>query len=271
MRFIYSTEMNDFIKAHREGRDLLEVTALFNERFGTSVSVSAMRSKYKALHLRVGTRRTVYTDKWPCEVVEFFQAHNAGRSVPEMTALLNETFGMAYTESQVRAFRKNHRLPSGCDTRFRPGQRPWSAGKRIEEICRTPEALERVRGTHYRKGHSPHNQVPVGTEVFRDGYWWVKTGMPNHWRAKHRLIYEQAHGVRLRRGDVVMFLDGNAENMDPDNLVLVSNRENQLLNHWRFRSDDPELTRTGLAVVRLHVAVETREREHDERKSARAE
>ena len=271
MRFIYTAEMNKFIKDHREGRDLTEVTALFNECFGTSVTVSAMKSKYKALHLCVGTRRPVYSKAWPREVVEFFQEHNAGRSVTEMTALLNERFGRDYTEDQVRAFRKNHRIPSGRDTRFQPGQIPWSAGKHIEEICRTPEALVRVRGTYWRKGHSPHNQVPVGTEVFRDGYWWVKTCQPNHWKAKHRLVYEQAHGVRLREGDVVVFLDGNPENLDPENLLLVSKRENQLLNHWGLRSGDPELTRTGLAVVRLHVAYETREKDKNERESAGAQ
>lgn len=271
MRFIYTPEMVRFIKDHREGRDLSTVTALFNARFGTSVTVSAMRSKFKALHLRVGTRQAVFSDTWPREVVEFLQEHNAGMSVQAMTRMLNERFGRSYKESQVRAFRKNHTMPSGCDTRFQPGQTPWTKGKHIEDICKTPEALARVRGTYYRKGHSPHNQVPVGTEIFRDGYWWVKTGMPNHWKAKHRLVYERANGVRLKRGDVVLFLDGNTENMDPDNLLLVNNRENQLLNHWGFRSGDPEITKTGLAVVRLHVAYETREKEKNERESARAQ
>ena len=62
MRFLYTPEMDDFIRDHREGIDLNDMTALFNEHFGTSVTVSAMRAKYKNLGIRVGARRAVYTD-----------------------------------------------------------------------------------------------------------------------------------------------------------------------------------------------------------------
>ena len=259
MRFIYTARMEAFILEHREGIDLTAMVRLFNNRFGTSVTVSAMRAKYKNMGIHVGVRRTVYSGIWPKEVVDFVKANNAGRSVPDMTALINAEFGTAYTEDQVRAFRKNHRLPSGLDTRFQPGQRPWTAGKTIEEICRTPEALARVRGTHYRKGHSPHNQVPVGTEIFRDGYWWIKTGEPNHWKAKHRIIYEQARGVKLGRDDVVIFLDGNPDNMDPDNLERITRSENSVMNRWELRCADPEVTKTGVTVARLYSAIREKE------------
>ena len=261
MRFLYTPEMDDFIRDHREGIDLNDMTALFNGHFGTSVTVSAMRAKYKNLGIRVGVRRAVYTDTWPREVVEFFRTHNAGRSVSEMTALLNDTFGRSYTEAQVGAFRKNHGLPSGLDTRFKAGQRSWSKGMTIEQICKTPEALERVRGTHWKKGHSPHNQVPVGTEIVREGYVWVKVGEPNRWRAKHRIIYEQIHGEKLGQDDVIIFLDGDATNMAPDNLEKISRSENSVANRWGLRSPDPELTKTGVTVARLYTAIRNREEE----------
>ena len=264
MRFLYTDEMNAFILEHREGLDLYKVVRLFNDRFGTQVTVSAMRSKYKALGIRVGVRRTSYTEIWPREVVAFIREHNAGLSVKDLTVLLNATFSGSWTENQVRAFRKNHNLPSGLDTRFKKGCIPWSAGKSIEEICRTPEALERVRGTHYRKGHSPHNHVPVGTEIVREGYTWIKTGEPNHWRAKHRIIWEQMHGEKLDRDDVVIFLDGNTQNMAPDNLAKISRSENSVINRWELRSTDPDLTRTGVAVARLYTAIRNREEKNDE-------
>lgn len=264
MRFLYTDEMNEFILKCREEVDLNDMTALFNEHFGASVTVSAMRSKYKALGVRVGLRRACYTETWPREVVEFIREHNAGLSVKDMTALLNDTFSGNWTEGQVRAFRKNHGLPSGLDTRFKKGQIPWSAGRHIEQICKSPEALERVRGTHYRKGHSPHNRVPVGTEIVREGYTWVKTGEPNHWKAKHRIVYEQAHGENLDRDDVIIFLDGDTQNMEPDNLAKISRSENSVINRWELRSTDPDLTRTGVAVARLYTAIRNREEKKDE-------
>ena len=263
MRFIYTTEMNNYIVEHREHLDLDEATRNFNAHFGTAVTVSAMRSKYKSLGIRVGERRTVYSKAWPREVVEFVKAHNAGTGIPAMTALINAEFGTSYTEDQLRAFRKNHNLPSGVDTKFHRGHQPWTKGKHIEEICKTPEALERVRGTHYRKGCSPHNQLPVGTEIVRDGYIWVKVGEPNHWRAKHRIIYEEAHGERLGRDDVVIFLDGDPTNMAPENLEKINRSENSVINRFDLRCTDPEITKTGVTIARLSLAIKRKEERNE--------
>lgn len=264
MRFLYTDEMDAFIRDHCEGRDLVEAARLFNEHFGTSVSVSAMRTKYKALGLRVGVKRAIYSEVFPEEVFRFIEQHNQGRTSAELADLLNRTFGRTYTEAQIRAFRKNHNMPCGVDRKFKPGQIPWTAGKTIEEICKTPEALARVRGSQYKPGRDPWNTVPVGTEIEREGYIWIKTGQPNHWRAKHRIVYEKTHGCRLGREDIVTFLDGNPRNMDPENLVLISKKENLLLTRWNLRSENPEITRTGVAVSKLHVAIERREKDEEQ-------
>jgi len=271
MRFRYTQEMDDFIRDNREGVDLTDMVRIFNGRFGTSVTVSAMRSKYKALGVRVGVRRTIYSRTWPREVAEFVMEHNEGNDAATMTALVNAEFGTSYTVAQVQAFRKNHKIPSGVCTRFSKGHEPWTKGKRIEEICRTPEALARVRGTYYQKGNSPHNHVPVGTEIVREGYTWVKTGEPNHWKAKHRIIYEKATGQKLGRDDVIIFLDGDPGNMDPANLERITRSENSVINRWELRCADPEVTRTGVAVARLYSAIRNREEEKHEGESAGSE
>ena len=47
------------------------------------------------------------------EQFAFFVEHNPGRSAAEMAQLMNDTFGLQLTESQVHAFKKNHKLRSG--------------------------------------------------------------------------------------------------------------------------------------------------------------
>jgi len=265
--FRYTTEMNEFILDHREGRTLLEITEAFNWRFGTDVTVSQMRAKFKNMRIHVGQRSPIYSEVWSPAAAEIFNEVNQGRTSMEVARILTERTGRRITKEQVQAYRKNHHIPCGVDTRFKQGMEPWTKGKSIEEICKTPEALARVRGSQYKPGSKPWNHMPVGSEVFKYGYWWVKTGEPNHWKAKHRIIFEKENGIKLGRDDVITFLDGDTSNMDKGNMVLLSNRENLEMNRSGMRSEDPSITRTGVAVAKLMSAIRERE-EKDDKKQA---
>jgi len=61
---------------------------------------------------------------------------------------------------------------------------------------------------------------PVGTEKIRSNkYIYVKVAEPDVWRAKHHLIWEEAHGP-IPEGDRIYFIDGNIRNCDLSNLAL---------------------------------------------------
>lgn len=175
------------------------------------------------------------------------------------------------TRMEVKAFYHNRHLNSGVTGYFPKGHVPWTKGKKPEEVCRTPEALARCVATRFKAGHSPFNHMPVGTETIKDdGYWWRKVAEPNKWKQLHRLKYEEFHGVRLKEDEMVMFLDGDHNNMDPENLVKITKRENQILNQKKLRSQDPEISYTGLAVARLEIAIKDRRKKKNESKSGRS-
>lgn len=194
--------------------------------------------------------------KFPQHIRDFIRENNQGRGSAEMAAMLNQEFGTDYRPSQIQAYRKNNHMPCGVDTRFRPGQESPTKGKKWDEYM-SPEGQAHSRAACYQKGNRPHNAAPVGTEVFMpdSGYWKIKVAEPNKWQLKQRYIWEQAHGEKVPAGHVVAFLDGDVNNFDPENLVLMTKREVWALNEASHkpgrRSSDPELTQAYLNLFRI--------------------
>ena len=80
------------------------------------------------------------------------------------------------------------------------------------------------------------------------------------WEFLHRAVWEEHNGP-VPEGMVVTFKDSDRLNCDISNLILVTKGENCTLTHLGLRSEDPDLTEAGLAVVRLKQAVSKMKRE----------
>lgn len=99
-------------------------------------------------------------------------------------------------------------------------------------------------------GHRcPHGRTfrPVGAEyVGKDGYVMVKVrerpDVPcskDNWMLKHKHVWEQAHGCKVPKGWVVMFMDRDMRNFDPANLDCLPRGTLQVMNSMVSR--DPRL------------------------------
>ena len=53
----------------------------------------------------------------------------------------------------------------------------------------------------------------------------------------------------------MIFLDGNKNNFELDNLALVTDAELCVMNRVGYRFEDKELTKTGLAIIRHKMAI----------------
>jgi hypothetical protein len=99
---------------------------------------------------------------------------------------------------------------------------------------------------------------PVGSErVNVDGYTEIKVSDPNKWRCKHVVIWE-AHNGPMPKGYAIIFGDGNKENFELDNLILVSRQQLLTLNRNRLIQNDADLTRTGVIIADLYQKISQR-------------
>jgi len=177
-----------------------------------------------------------------------------GSSTAELTEMFNRKFGLELKQSQIKSFLSNHGVRTGHDTRFKPGQQSHNKGKRGYYAAGAEKGW-------FKSGQMPQTYRPVGSErVNVDGYVEVKIADPKTWRAKHVVIWEQAHGP-VPKGHVVIFGDGNRLNSQLANLILVSRSQLAMLNKYGLIGASVEFTKAGVTVADLHLKVGERKRE----------
>lgn len=201
--------------------------------------------------------------QWTTEHEAFIRKNAPGKHRAESYELFVEHFGVDPGLKSYIGFLKRHHIRCGIDCRFKPGHEPWSKGKPLP-----PETYEKCKAAMFKKGHTPHNTLPVGTELtLSDGYIWVKVRNERkprkkqvNWIQKHRIIWEEAHGP-IPEGMYVLFLNGDRSDCRLENLALASKAANSIMTKMGFRSKDLELAKSGLLVAELMAKAAERSKE----------
>lgn len=257
----YSERHHDFLRQYIPGHSVKEVAAAFNRRFRTvRVTASQIRA-YKHNHgLKSGTHGGSpkgESDLWPKNIRKWLSDHNKGKYAAEMTEMLNARFGTSYTVKQVKSMRNRMHLDSGLRCWFEKGHVSHNKGKKGWY----PKGSEKTR---FRKGNKPVNWMPVGSEVMASiGCIKVKVAEPNKWKFKHILEWEKHYG-KVPKNHCIMFKDGDHTNCHISNLAMITRAENVIMNHQSLRSDNPDVTMTGLSLARLQQKISEikRKRKH---------
>jgi hypothetical protein len=221
----YTPEEKQFLKENAKGRSYAELTALFNERFGTDLT----RSQIASTAEHGGCDNGRHPHKYTPEEKQFLKENAKGRSYAELTALFNERFGTGFTRAQIGSTAQNYGCANGRSSRFIPGNVPKNKGKH------------------------PWNWVPVGSErITGDGYRQVKIREPNEWKSKHVLIWEAANG-KVPDFHRVIFADRDLANISLENLILVSMEERFQMAVSGLISTNAELTKTGKLIADARI------------------
>ena len=118
-------------------------------------------------------------ERYPEYIRDFLIKNNAGKSLVEITELLNSTFGTDYTPAGIKGLRARMHLVSGLTGHFEKGHIPANKGKK--GYC-SPGSEK----GWFKNGQMPHNHVPVGTEAMTtDGYLKIKVAEPTLWSGKN--------------------------------------------------------------------------------------
>jgi len=120
----------------------------------------------------------------------------------------------------------------GSSHRFTKGNTAWNKGTHWKAGGRSPE-------TRFKPGQRPHTWRPIGSErVTDDGIRQRKitdTGYPpKDWKSIHVMMWETENGP-VPPGHIVIFKDGNRENLVLDNFELVTRQELMRRNSYHTR------------------------------------
>lgn len=235
-RKLFPPEVAKYIKEHMSGMKLSDLSDDLKKRFGKDYTYQQLKGYAYRNNLRFKfniRHNLLLTD----EQAEYMKTIIPGRRSSEVRDIMNEKYGLNLTQDQIRGWKKNHKTPSGYNTRYRVGNVPWLKGKKIIP-----------KGKHlFKKGDAPHNKAPIGSLGYRVNggrrYWFIKTRddqVSNNYELLHKHIWEQANG-KVPDGYMLVFRDGDSDNCTLENLKLIHRGANLVANTKIGLTDDPEL------------------------------
>ena len=184
-----------------------------------------------------------YTD----EHIEYIKKIAPNRTNEEIARLFSKKY-FAITTEKMRSLKKRYKIYAfgRIPYRWEKGATPFNKGLR---------GVNGFSKTRFKKGQVPHNTQEIGSErIIKDGYTEVKIAHPNVWELKQRLIWQKANGD-IPKGNVIIFLDNNRQNLDINNLSMVTRRELVIMNKRGLTTKDNELTKAGITTARIIIKI----------------
>ena len=273
MVYRYPKEVHEFVKAHMSKLRDDDLAEACNKALGTNFTKLSMKA-FRGNHgYRNGKKQWTteeywkYQKRYPKGMYEFVRDNSWGVSSKDMAEMVNKKFGTDFSETMMKQFRQRQGIKSGEKGWYRKGNEPANKGKHLEDYLpaeKAAEVRERIAATQFKKGHSPHNEMPVGTITKNpDGYLIRKKKMTGgqweRWEFLHKDVWKEHHG-EIPEGMVVVFKNHNKENCDIENLMLVSRAELLMMARKGYFAEDPDLTEAGARLVRLKIKASKRKK-----------
>lgn len=204
-------------------------------------------------------KSTVTPHIWTKEEKDYLKEITPGKHYKEIQELMKNKFNLEFTMNQIKGAICRYKLNTGFTGRFQKGDIPFNKGKSQKDYM-SAESIEKTKKTRFKKGQSPINWRPVGSErITKDGYTEIKIAEPNVWELKHKVLWEREHGS-IPPKHVVIFADGNKENLDINNLMLISREKLLIMNTNELIKKDAELTKTGALIADVLIKVRRRKK-----------
>lgn len=178
----------------------------------------------------------------------FMQAHST-KPRAELTVLFNAQFNRSLSVDQVKSLCTRKGWKTGRTGCFEKGMVPRNKGTK---------GLTGANSGSFKKGQKSHTQKPVGYEyVTTDGYVMIKTAEPRTFRLKHHVVWEQHHGP-VPAGHAIKFKDDNSQNLDINNMVLMSRGELAVLNHlYSYKTAPTEVKPVLITLAKVKAKIGT--------------
>lgn len=254
---VYTPEMREWLAENVKGVYYRDLVKIFNEKFGTNITVKALRTKVKIWRLSNGLQGKgrpapkLFTD----EQIEFVRQVAKGSSYAQITIDVNSKFGLSMTKEQIEGLMCREKITTGTGGFFQKGHVPQNKGKKM-----SPEQYKKCSGTMFKKGNVPKNYKPVGSKrILKEGYVEIKIADPNQWELEHRLVWEKAHGP-IPHNCVIIHLDQNKQNNSLENLKMVHRNITPIMHHLKGWSRNKNITDLSLNIAQLKKTIKEKRR-----------
>lgn len=225
---------DDWIKANCDkAHSYRQLAEDHNSLFGTNFTREQMKNHVGGI-LKIRMNHYFYTE--------------------EMVDWIAENFPKTGTaEDKAKAFNKRF----GTD---RTGADIKEKARRMG-VTLSPEALadyKRKSAEHIALHNTTIKAKPIGY-VGRpsNGYLMVKT--KQGWISQARYEYAKAYG-KIPKGCVVIYLDGDNTNANPDNLMAIPQGWQAVMTANKFWSEHPKITYSGIVWCKLYELLKQQER-----------
>lgn len=142
------------------------------------------------------------------------------------------------------------------NSRFSKNHTPFNKGKRQVEYI-SAEKIEACKKTQFISGQNPHNLKYDGHIAIRESkglrYAWIRLNKGKY-VLLHRYVYESVYG-KISSGTNIQFRDGNTLNCHPENLYLISRKDQVRINKAGGKNIPVELHKTILLVQDLNKKI----------------
>ena len=154
--------------------------------------------------------------KYSQEQLDFIQS-NCSMERKSLAEKVNTIFGTTYSTDQISSLCKRKKWNTGRTGCFQKGSIPPNKGTK---------GLTSANKTSFKKGQITWNKKPIGYERIcsKDGYVLIKTGEPNLFELKHRVVWKKANGS-IPENHVVAFKNQDRTDCRLENLILMSKGE----------------------------------------------
>lgn len=219
MRTNYDKRLIEYATKHSTEYNVKEWQQIMEDKFDTHFNQKQMRHFFYMRGLKMksmNNRRRSFNQN----MYNFLTEHAQEHTIREWLDILNKKYNEDFTLSELQHYFVRHHF-----------------NYLYEEPLKSNDG----------------NAYPIGSErVKGDGMVQVKVA-PHKWEYKQRYIYEKYHNVELKDNEYVIFLDGNRNNFDIDNLQVATATESGCMASLGVYTKDKNLTKLGLDVARLKI------------------
>lgn len=275
----YDTEILDWIKKNADLKIDKQVELIKNQ-FGVNVS----KKQIVMARLRYGIKSSVHFNSiFTKEIIDFVKKHKNDYDNKTMAQKINQKFNTSYTSVQIKLYRNKNNLgyrlfcKEALEYMRNHNQDSYEQLQiDVNNIFGENYSLQQVKSACYRyklrefqkrRERKSFTKPDFSERLKKSEASRIEIKINGKWIAKSKYVYETLTGKKVQDDEVVVFLDGNFNNFDLDNLMCVKKKELVFVNaHLNGTcQNNGELTKCKYDVAKLKLQICEKQRQLKER------